>query len=160
MLKLGLLDNLASLAELRGDFKTSLPLRERSLEKLQDPVGRAKLLALWSRTLLETGSEAEAARVAKEAKAILEPVNAQHPDLIVALTTLGRVTSGAEGDALLRRALALESSRDGEYRGDIERAFALRSTGAARREWLKKSRSSYAESEVTFRVQEFEALLK
>ena len=155
-----LLDNLASLAELRGDFKTSLPLRERSLEKLQDPVGRAKLLALWSRTLLETGSEAEAARVAKEAKAILEPVNAQHPDLIVALTTLGRVTSGAEGDALLRRALALESSRDGEYRGDIERAFALRSTGAARREWLKKSRSSYAESEVTFRVQELDALLK
>ncbi|MGV3623500.1 MAG: protein kinase domain-containing protein [Archangium sp.] len=155
-----LLDNLASLAELRGDFRTSLPLRRRSLEKLEDPVNRAKQLALISRTLLETGDEAGALEAAREAREIFEPINVSHPDLIVALTTLGRVTKGKDGEALLERALALESSRDGEYRGDLERAMAAKREGAAKLEWLKKARASYAESEVSFRVQELDAALR
>ena len=76
----------------------------------------------------------------------------------MALTTLGRVTTGKEGDALLERALTLDSASDGEYRGDIERALGARTSGAARAKWWARARDSYAQSEVAFRVKELDGL--
>lgn len=152
-----LLDNLASLAELRGDFASALPLRKRLLATEGDLSVRAKQLALLSRAALEVGDEAMALRSAQEARSTLETMNPRHPDLIVALTTLGRLSAGEAGVGLLKQALALDSSRDGEYRGDIERALGQRSRGEERTRWLARARASYESSEVVFRVKQLDA---
>ncbi len=155
------LDNLASLAELRGDFAGAWPLREQLLLQTKRPLLRGKQLALASRVLLELGQSAEAKASALECQALLSAVSETQPDLIVALTTLGRLTGGAEGIRWLQRALALESAQDGEYRGDAELAMArLQPDENARRAWLRKARASYAEGEVEFRVAAVDALLR
>jgi len=151
-----LLDNLASLAELRGDFRSALPLRERLLAGERDAGVRAKQLALLSRVALEVGDEATALRSAREARSTLEAINPRHPDLIVALTTLGRLTAGEPGVVVLKQALSLDSARDGEYRGDIERALGDRTSGAKRSAWLARARASYESSEVLFRVNQLD----
>lgn len=151
-----LLDNLASLAELRGDFRSALPLRQRLLASEGEAAVRAKQLALLSRVALEVGDEAKASSSANEARATLEAINPRHPDLIVALTTLGRLTAGEAGVGVLKKALALDSARDGEYRGDIERALGEKTSGAERKSWLAKARASYESSEVVFRVKQLD----
>ena len=150
------LDNLASLAELRGDFAASAPLRERLRATTKDTLLLAKQLALSSRVSLEVGKPEEARAQAESAVARLSEISPTHPDLLVALTTLGRLAPKGTGRALLSRALALESARDGEYRGDAERAMAEHVPAAEREAWLKKARASYAESEVEFRVKQLD----
>lgn len=151
-----LLDNLASLAELSGDFAAAKPLRERVLAQVQEPALRAKYQALMSRVLLETGDLEGARRQASEARAALSAINPHHFDLLVALTTLGRLTPGEEGKRLLETALALPEARDPEYRGDALQALASHCSGAERDAWNKKALASYREGMVQFRVEQLE----
>lgn len=154
------LDNLASLAELSGDFAAARPLREKLLESTRDPLARGKQLALASRVAFELRDVAAARAQALEAQTLLSAVSGEHPDLIVALTTLGRLSARGEGTGYLERALALDSARDGEYRGDAELAMAQQVTDEkTKASWLKRARASYEESEVKFRVALIDAAL-
>lgn len=147
-----LLDNLASLAEALGDFARAGPLRERVLALPQDDDSLAFQRGLASRVSLELGRAAEAEAQARLAIAHLEVQDPQHPHLLVPLTTLGRISRGAPGVALLHRALALpEAAHQPEYRGDAELAMAMRSAGRAREVWLDRARASYAEANIPFR---------
>ena len=132
----------------------------RTLGLENDPLLRAKAQGLMSRVLLALGQRDEARSAAQESIATLERSSATHPDLQVPLTTLGALTRGAEGDALLSRALSLPRSVDHEYRGDVFRVQAERVQGAARRALLTRARDDYAEAQVGFRVRELDALLK
>jgi tetratricopeptide (TPR) repeat protein len=157
-LELEILDNLASLAELRGDFAAARPLRERLLSSVAEPSLHAKYAGLMSRVLLELGRRDDARTQAVAARDVLRTINPTHADLLVPLTTLGRLTPGAEGERLLVEALGLPEARDPEYRGDACLALALRSAGATRARWLEEARKNYAEGEVAFRVQELAKL--
>lgn len=154
-----LIDNLASLAELSGDFEGARPLREQVLARVTEPPARAKYQALMSRVLFELKDVEGARRSATEARTVLSAINPKHGDLLVALTTLGRLTPGDEGVRLLEAALALPDARDPEYRGDALSALALHATGAKRADWLKRALESYREGEVAFRVAQLEALV-
>ena len=71
------------------------------------------------------------------------------------------VTTDAEMQKLdlhnvLKQALSLDSARDGEYRGDIERALGDKTSGAKRSAWLARARASYESSEVLFRVNQLD----
>jgi len=153
-----LLDNLASMLEIDGDFAGARRVREKLLEFEKAPLTRAKYLGLMSRVLVELGDVEGTRRDATEAIATLEKANPGHPDLQVPLTALGRVTAGARGAALLERALNLPRAVDHEYRGDVLRAMAERATGTARSELLERARNDYAEGQVTFRVRELDGV--
>jgi tetratricopeptide (TPR) repeat protein len=156
----GLLDNLASMLEIDGDFAQARALRGQQLQLEHDPLLLAKAQGLMSRVLLALGQRDAARTFATQSIATLERSGATHPDLQVPLTTLGSLTRGAEGDALLTRALSLPRSVDHEYRGDVFRAQAERAQGPARRALLTKARDDYAEAQVNFRVRELDMLLK
>ena len=146
--------------EIDGDFAQARQLRERLLALEHDPMPRAKALSLLSRVLIELGEPESARKAATEAIATLERANPKHPSLQVPLTTLGRLTPGPAGDALLERALALPRTVDHEYQGDVIRAMAERAAPAARRALLERARHDYAEAQVDFRVRELEQLLR
>jgi tetratricopeptide (TPR) repeat protein len=156
----GLLDNLASMLEIDGDFAQARVTREQQLRLEHDPLLLAKAQGLMSRVLLALGQRDAARTFATQSIDTLGRSSATHPDLQVPLTTLGSLTRGAEGDALLARALSLPRSVDHEYRGDVFRVQAERSQGAARRALLTKARDDYAEAQVPFRVRELDLLLK
>jgi tetratricopeptide (TPR) repeat protein len=143
-----LFDSLTALDEVTGHFDAAVAKRRRLLELADNDGARGRALGLLSRALLETGATAEASTKAKESVKVLEGINPRHQDLIVPLTTIGRLEHAA---APLERALALDCS-DPEFRGDALLALSKLTPAARAATVHAEAMESYRKGNITFRL--------
>ncbi|MFZ5438639.1 MAG: protein kinase domain-containing protein [Myxococcota bacterium] len=143
------INNLAVVHESQRRWKAALPLRRRLIEVTDDPELQVVGRALLGRVLLELGERREAEALSLEAKAELEKVRADHPDLVLPLTTLARLEADPhKAKASLQRALSLKEATDAEFLGDAEWALAALESGARGAELRAKALAHYQEANV------------
>ena len=143
------LNNLAVVHESQRRWADSLPLRRRLLELTDDHARQIIGKATLGRVLLELGERREAEAVSRQALEDLQKERADHPDLLLPLTTLARLEADPrKAAALLARALALKEATDPEFLGDAEWALAALEQGARRQALRDQALEHYRQASV------------